>query len=291
MRFRVLLAYAALYIVWGSTYLAMKIAVQTVPPFLGASSRFFFSGLVLLFIGRRLSQAPITRAHLVTAAMQGALLMVVSNGSVMWAMKTVPSSTGALLIATTPVFLTLISGEKRPITWLGIAVSSVGIAILVNPFSSTREIPLLGAAVIILAAISWSVGSLLPRFRPAHPDTATSTALQMISGAVIHLLMSLALGEPRSTAGWSFESSWALVYLSIFGSLVGFSAYTWLLRVEPPARVATYAYVNPVVAMILGAAVGREVIGPRVIVAAAVIVAGVVVIVRWGRQKAPPSRA
>jgi drug/metabolite transporter (DMT)-like permease len=280
-----MLAYAALYVIWGSTYLAMKLAVATVPPFIAASSRFMISGLVLLAVGRAMGAGRITAAHVVTGALQGLFLMVLANGGVMWAMRTVPSGMGALLIAVTPVWMALLSGERQRPTWIGIAVSSVGIAILVDPFADVRAVPISGVVVLLASAFFWAVGSLLPRVRPAHPDTATSTGLQMSLGALMHLGLAVLSGEAITSVPSSASSTslWALLYLAIFGSLVGFSAYTWLLKVEPAARVATYAYVNPVVAVVLGAAIGREVIDARTVVAAAVIVFGVVVIVQQGR--------
>jgi len=287
MTWRVILAYAVLYLVWGSTYLAMKIAVTTLPPFFAASMRFAASGLLLFAVGRLLNKTKLTRAHVVTGVLQGLLLLVLGNASVMWAMKTVPSGVGALIVAVTPVFMAMLSGDRRRSTWIGIVVGLVGIAVLVDPFNSGRAVPLSGALILVVAAFTWAAGSLLPRIRPIHPDNATSTGIQMITGAVVQFAISLALQETPTWAATSSSSAWAVVYLAICGSLIGFTCYGWLLKVEPASRVATYAYVNPVVAVLLGAAMGGEPLTARVVVAAGIIVAAVVIILKT-QQKAPP---
>ena len=287
MTWRVILAYAVLYLVWGSTYLAMKIAVTTLPPFFAASMRFAASGFLLFVVGRALNTAKLTRAHVVTGVLQGLLLLVLGNASVMWAMKTVPSGVGALIIAVTPVFMALLAGDRRRSTWIGIGVGLIGIAVLVDPFNAQRAVPLVGALILVVAAFAWAVGSLLPRHRPIHPDNATSTGIQMITGAVVQFAISLALHETPTWAATSSSSAWAVVYLAVCGSLIGFTCYGWLLKVEPPSRVATYAYVNPVVAVLLGAALGGEPLTPRVLVAAGIIVAAVLIILKT-QQKTPP---
>ena len=283
---RVLLAYLVLYVVWGSTYLAMKITVAGIPGMAAASMRFFFSGLLLFAWGRFRHRAPLQRVHVVTSILQGFLLLVCGNAVVMLALKTVPSGVGALILAVSPVFMALLGGDRRLSTWTGIVVGLVGIAILVNPWGGTASVSPLGALVLVGAALAWAGGSLLPRFRPAHPDNATSSGIQMMAGAVIQACIAVAIGEPVDLVNAPSSSLWALLYLAVVGSLVGFTTYGWLLRVEPPARVATHSYVNPVVAVILGAIVGGEMLSERVVAAAVVIVAAVVIIVR-GRFTTP----
>lgn len=280
MSWRVILAYAVLYLVWGSTYLAMKIAVTTMPAFTAASLRFVFSGLLLLAWGRMTSSVPFSRAHLKTSVLQGLLLLVLGNASVMWAMKTVPSGIGALIVGATPLFMALFGGDRRRTTWIGIVVGVVGIAVLVDPFASDASVPLVGALVLVFAAAAWAFGSLLPRRMPIHPSNAMATGAQMLTGAVVQFGLSLLMGEHVDPAAVSSSSLWAVVYLAVFGSLIGFSAYGWLMRVEPAARVSTYAFVNPVVAVLLGAALGGEPLSARVLVATAIIIAAVVLIVR-----------
>lgn len=285
MRWRVLLAYAVLYLVWGSTYLAMKIAVTSLPAFSAASLRFVFSGLLLLAWGRLTSTVPFSRAHLKTSVLQGFFLLVLGNASVMWAMKSVPSGVGALIIGATPLFMALFGGDRRRTTWIGIVVGVVGIAVLVDPLATTAPVPTSGALLLVAAAAAWAYGSLLPRTMPIHPSNAMSTGVQMLTGAVVQAGLALALGEHIDLQTTTSASWWAVVYLAIFGSLLGFSAYGWLLRVEPASRVATYAFVNPVVAVVLGALIGHETLTGRVAVAAAIIVAAVVLIIR------PPGRS
>ncbi len=297
-RGRVLAAYAVLYLVWGSTYLAMKMAVATLPPFTTASLRFVFSGLLLLGIGKLLDPTPLTRRHLLASMASGLLLLVCGNAAVMWAMKTVPSGVGALVIATTPLFMALFGRDFRAITWVGIVLGTIGIAVLVDPFllfssdvssvsgvsgqsgAAPRAIPLEGVLLLVFGSASWAAGSLLPRKLPPHPSNIVATGLQMLVGATVQFAIGQALGE-RVVLAETTTSSWlALLYLAVFGSLLGFTCYGWLLKVEPPSRVATYAYVNPIVAVILGAAIGGEELGPRVLLAAAVIVVSVVIILR-----------
>ena len=283
MRWRVLLACAVLYLVWGSTYLAMKIAVTTMPTFWAAALRFVVSGLVLFAVGRVTSKVPLSRAHVVTSMLQGVLLLVLGNAGVMWAMKTVPSGVGALIIAVTPVFMALLGGDRRRSTWTGIVIGLVGIAILVDPFGHSQDVPVLGALVLVMAALAWAAGSLLPRHLEIHPSNATAMGMQMITGAVVQAGLALAIGEPLILAQTSSQSWWAVLYLAVFGSLIGFTCYGWLLKVEPSSRVATYAYVNPIVAVILGAAIGGEPLTARVLVATGVIIAAVVLILRSSR--------
>lgn len=299
-RSQILGAYAVLYLVWGSTYLAMKLAVATLPAFTTAALRFVFSGLLLLVIGRLLDKTPLTLKQVWASMASGLFLLVFGNAAVMVAMKTVPSGVGALVIATTPLFMALLGRDFRAITWVGIALGLVGIAVLVDPLpliaaalgmapdagqaASTRVVPPAGVLLLVFAAASWAIGSLMPRKWPPHPSNAIATGVQMLTGAVVQFTIGQAMGE-RVVLAETTTTSWlALLYLAVFGSLVGFTCYGWLLKVEPASRVATYAYVNPVVAVLLGALLGGEEIGPRVLVAAAIIVVAVVLILR-SRQR------
>ena len=289
-RLQLLLAYAVLYLVWGSTYLAMKWAVTTLPPFSTAALRFVFSGVLLVGWGLLAKKRePITREHLLAALGQGVLLLVCGNAAVMWAMKTVPSGVGALVIASTPLFMALLGRELRPATWLGLALGTLGIAILVDPFATDGAIAASGLLLLLFASAAWAVGSLLPRLVKPHPSNALATGLQMLVGASVQFVIAQALGEEIVLATTTTTSWLALLYLAVMGSLLGFTCYGWLLKVEPASRVATYAYVNPVVAVLLGAAVGNEAITGRVVVAAAVIVVAVVLILRARRPSSAAS--
>ncbi len=285
----VTLAYAVLYVVWGSTYLAMKIAVTSLPPFIAAALRFAFSGLLLLVIGRVVDKTPLTRRHVLGSAVQGLLLLVLGNAAVMFAMRTVPSGIGALVVATTPLFIALFGRDFRRATWVGIALGLLGVGVLVDPFSSERAAPLGGVLLLVAASASWGLGAIVLKILPVHPSNATAVGLQMVIGAIAQTLLAVVDGERLDVAAVTPQSWAALVYLAVFGSLLGFSCYGWLLKVEPATRVATYAYVNPVVAVLLGAWLGHEPLTGRVTVAAAVIVGAVVIILSSGRARAARS--
>lgn len=302
-RARILIAYAVLYLVWGSTYLAMKFAVQTLPPFSTAALRFVFSGAFLVALAawqrrKDAQRAPLTRRHVVTAAVTGFFLLVGANAIVTVSMKTVPSGVGALILATTPLFMALLSKDFGKKTWAGIVLGLVGIAVLMNPLAGGAggaggvdgvddvvdggRVPVRGVLLLTWAAFSWALGSLLPRMFPrhlqAHPASALHTGLQMLVGAVVLGAAAAATGEVVDVEHTSAASWGGVLYLAVFGSVVGFSSYGYLLKVEPPSRVASYAYVNPVVAVVVGAVVGGEAVGANVVVAGAFIVGAVVLL-------------
>ena len=282
-------AFAAVYVIWGSTYLAIRVAVETLPPLLMAGCRFLLAGTVLL-IGLRLRGTPIPEArHWRNAAMVGTMLLLGGNGLVVWAEQTVTSSLAALIIAITPVWFALLDWARphgtRPQwqTVIGIVVGFAGVTLLVgnrNGATESGAVSLLGALALVGAGISWAAGSLYARHSPKPGSPWITAALQMICGGSALLLASLLAGEP-ARANWghvSVRSVLAFFYLVVFGSWMGFSAYVWLLKVSTPARVATYAYVNPVVAMFLGWLLLGEPVTSRTLCAATVIVVGVVII-------------
>lgn len=285
-------AYAVLYLVWGSTYLAMRMAVESLPPFSLAAARFFVAGCVLLgWAFARGAARPRLRDWLQAAAV-AALLMIGGNASVLWAVQRVPSGVAALVVATTPLWLAILVAfetRKAPAarTVVGILLGLGGVGVLVGPRASTggADLDPWGVLILVGASISWSFGSLLQR-RETGVSPLTATGLQMVAGGGMLAVLALGSGELAdfSTLTSATARSWtALAYLTVFGSLLGFTAYGWLMRHDEPARVATYAYVNPVVAVILGALIGGEPVTARVLVAAAVIIAGVVVIVSGRR--------
>jgi drug/metabolite transporter (DMT)-like permease len=278
-------AYAVLYLVWGSTYLALRFAVETLPPFALAAVRVLVAGSVLLAAAASRGARPTWR-DLVHAAVVGALLLVGGNASVLWAVQRIPSGVAALVVATTPLWLALMNAPQagRPTvrTMAGIALGLAGVAILVGPaaFAGSGRVDPLTVLVLLGASLSWSAGSLVQRSARASPLLATG--LQMVTGGAMLAVIACAAGEldELSFLREASPRSWAsLLYLTVFGSLLGFSAFAWLMRHDDPARVATYAYVNPVVAVLLGALLGGEEVSARVAVAAAVIIAGVVAIV------------
>jgi drug/metabolite transporter (DMT)-like permease len=287
-RARVAAAFAAVYVVWGSTYLAIRFAVTTMPPLLMAGSRFAISGAILFVWARTRGAAKPTVAEWRTAAVTGFLLICIGNGSVAWAEQRVPSGLSALLVAVVPLWMVLLDwirpGGSRP-RWpvvAGVILGLIGLGVLVGRDAVTGQggVDALGAGVLVTASMSWAIGSVYNR-HGARPDSAAmSTALQMLGGSVALLVLGAALGE---THGFDVSSislaSWiGWVYLITFGALVGFTAYVYLLRNVSPAKASTYAYVNPIVAVILGWAVAGERVTSRTVVAAAIILGGVALI-------------
>ena len=284
-RAQVVAAFAAVYVVWGSTYLAILFAIETIPPFLMAGARFLASGAAL-YAWTRLRGGPRpTRANWRAATVVGAFLLVGGNGGVVWAEQRVPSGLAALLVATMPLWMVLLDwwrgGGVRPTgrTWAGIAVGFLGLGILVGPaelLGGGAADPL-GAAVLLLASVLWAVGSVYSR-RAALPESPfQATAMEMLAGGALLVLVGSAAGEwgrldPAAVSGRSLA---ALAYLVVFGSCVGFTAYIWLLRHVEVAKVSTYAYVNPVVAVFLGWLLAGEPVTARTLAAAAVIVVAV----------------
>ncbi len=287
-RGRVLLAFAAIYIIWGSTYLAILYAIQTIPPFLMAGVRFVVAGGIL-YVWAWLRGAPRPEpAHWLSAAVIGGLLLLGGNGSVVWAQQRVASGLAALLVATVPMWMVLLDwlrpGGVRPgpRTAVGIVIGLLGLAVLVGPdqLMGSGRVDGQGALVLVLGSMCWAAGSLYARTAKLPASPMQSIALEMLAGGALLLLAGVLAGEPArlDLGAVSLRSVLGLGYLIVFGSLIGFSAYIWLLSVSTPAKVSTYAYVNPVVAVLLGWAVAGEPLTPRMLAAAAIIIAAVAVI-------------
>lgn len=294
-RLLLVLAFAALYLIWGSTYLAIRFAIETVPPFLMAGARFLFAGAVLYGFARwRGAPAP-SRRELGAAVVIGALLLVGGNGGVCWAEQRVPSSLAALLVSIMPLWVVLWDwlrqGGSAPArgVWLGVLGGLVGVFLLIDPTSVLGAgIDPLGALVLVLATLSWAIGSLWSRGAPVPASPILGTGIQMLAGGVLLLLVAAGTGELQgfSWRNVSTHSAVAIGYLVVFGAIVAYTAYVWLLRVAPTARVATYAYVNPVVAVVLGWAFAGEPLTGRTL-AAAVVILGSVALVTTARNRAP----
>jgi drug/metabolite transporter (DMT)-like permease len=291
MRVRIWLAMLAVYFFWGSTYLAIRYAVGTIPPFLMAASRYCIAGLIL-FSWMRIKGAPLPKlSQWRVTVIMGLFLLLSGNGLLVWAEQRVISSVAALMLGSVPLWIVLVDnlrpGGKRS-GWqviAGVVVGFVGIVILINPFGgagSSKEIDFIGAAALMVASLSWAIGSIYGREHhaemPSEPLMASS--MEMLGGGVGLLLAGTFTGE------WSrlnldtitTSSLLGLGYLILFGSLIGFAAYTWLLGVAPTPLVSTYAYVNPLVAILLGSLIAREPITPRILLSAVVIVGAVVLI-------------
>jgi drug/metabolite transporter (DMT)-like permease len=283
----ILAAFAAIYLIWGSTYLAIRFAVETLPPLLMGGVRFLIAGLILYASLRLSGTAAPTPSNWRDAVIASVFLLGIGNGGVNWAEQQIPSGLAALIIAGTPVWFALFDWLRpngtRP-SWrtvIGIAVGFGGVAMLVGwRTSSASNASVSGIAMLLLASMAWALGSIYAKHTPQPASPLMSAAQQMIGGSVVLLVTGFLLGEAAGfdSGKVAARSAWALVYLTLVGSLIAFTAYAWLLKHTTPARLSTYAYVNPVVAVFLGWALAGEALTPRMLVAATVIVLGVVII-------------
>ncbi len=294
----VALALGALYVVWGSTYLAIRVAVGTIPPFAQSSIRFLIAGTILFLVtspGRGGEPRP-SRREWRDAAIIGGFLLVGGNGLVALGETTVPSGIAALLIATLPLWVAILGRlffdlRLSRSTVGGIGLGLAGVAVLVGPTGGSAPVDPAGALILLGSPILWATGSLYSAraHLPARP--LVGVAMQMLCGGVMLGVVAIATGEAGrfQPAAVTTESLAALAYLVGVGSLVGFTAYAWLLRVAPLPLVATYAYVNPIVAVALGSVILGESVTPRTLVAGVIIIAAVAIIV-WtrGREPVPP---
>ncbi len=281
-------SFGAVYLIWGSTYLAIRFAIETMPPFTMAGVRFLIAGGVLYgWLRSRAAERP-EPIHWRTAFVVGALMLLGGNGGVVWAELSVPSGLAALVVATVPLWIVLlvwVTGRGRPSVAVvtGLLVGFGGVALLVGPerVAGGERIEPLGAIVLVLASLAWAIGSLYFREAPHPRSSPLATAMSMLAGGALLLLTGALTGELSrlDLGGVSLKSWLAFWYLVVFGALVAFSAYLWLMRVTTPTRAATYAYVNPVVAVLLGWLLAAEPLNPRVMIAAAVIVGAVALIV------------
>ena len=281
---QVAVALGAVYLIWGSTYLAIRFAIETIPPFLMAALRYLAAG-AMLYAWSRLRGAPRPRlVHWRPAVALGGLLLLLGNGGVVWAEQRVSSGLAALLVSTEPLWIVLFvwmrdHGRPAGRVLLGLLLGLAGLVLLVRP-GSTGGIDPLGIAAVMVASVSWAWGSLYSQRAKLPPSPLLGTAMQMLGGGGLLLLASALTGEPARfhLAAVSMRSALSLGYLVVFGALIAFTAYVWLLRVAPPVLVSTYAYVNPLVAVFLGWAVAGEPITRGTLIAAAVILAGVALI-------------
>lgn len=281
-------AFAALYLIWGSTYLAIRFAIETLPPLLMASVRFLVAGALLYAWSRSRGAPRPTRTQWRDAAVVGGLLFVGGNGAVVISQQWVPSGLVALLVASVPLWMVVVDwfwgSRVHPggRALIGLLLGFGGVAFLAGSpgvgAGGPRE--LFGAFLVVAGSLAWATGSIYARQADMPPRPRLWVGMQMLSGGALLLPLALATGEfsRLDVAGVSAKSVLALLYLVVFGALIAFSAYIWLLGVSTPARVATYAYVNPVVALLLGWGLAGEPLTPRSLAAATIIIASVVVI-------------
>lgn len=291
-------AFASVYLIWGSTYLAIRFAIETLPPFLMAGVRFLLAGTILYLWARLRGDTAPKRKQWGAALIVGGLLLLGGNGGVVWAEQHVPTGLTALLIATEPLWIVLLDwlrpGGIRPsrAVSVGLVLGFCGTIFLVAPGKlGGSHVDTIGAVVLIAAAWSWATGSLYSRGSRLPSSPILSAGMQMVSGGALLILAGLGTGEWSHFAlqTVSLKSLLAMGYLLVFGSLVGFTSYSWLLRVTTAAKASTYAYVNPLVAVFLGWSLAGEQITMRVILAAAVIVVAVAIITTQQSHKHPGS--
>jgi drug/metabolite transporter (DMT)-like permease len=290
-----LLAFGIVYFVWGSTFLAIRVGVREVPPFLLAAMRFLLAGIILYVWMRAKGTSSPSRREWVSASLLAVLIFVFDYGLLFWAEQRVPSGIAAVMLASIPAFMVISEivflGTQRLTVRLAFAllIGIGGVAVLVSRSFNFGEVPIntSGAIALVAAAISWSIASVLTKKLPLPSSKAMSSAAQMLSGGVLLALAAGALGEFR---GFHLQAvsrgAWmALAYLVIAGSIIAFTAYVWLIHHESPTRVGTYAYVNPVVAVTLGYLFGGESIGPRTVLGTLLVLVSVVVITTTPARK------
>jgi len=296
----VLAAFAAVYLLWGSTYLAIRVGVETVPPLILAGLRHFTVGVFLYPILRWKTGVRPTTANWKSAAVTGCLLLFVGNGGVSWAEQIVPSGITALLVTMVSLWLVIVDwlrpGGVRPVpkVLLGLVLGFVGVALLVgpSPWGGSERVNLSGVTVLVIACFAWACGSIYSKHGGMPGSALLGVAMQSFSGGVALLLAGLLSGEFHRFhfAGVSRASWVALAYLIVFGSCIGLSAYLYILQKSSAARVATYALVNPVVALILGWLFADEIISLRTVIAAVVILTAVVLVIT-APHRAPERKA
>jgi len=288
---KIALGFAAVYILWGSTYLGIRFAVASMPPLIMAGTRHLIAGLILYGLLRLTGTPKPTRVNWRSAALLGTLMLLGGNGLVSLAEETVPSGVTALIVAAVPFWMVLLNAlEKRMMPRIsvlaGLVLGVIGLGILVLPTDghAPDHIDPTGVAMLFAATLSWGVGSLYAHRAAMPSSTFLGIGMQMIAGGAILWLTGLAVGEGASLhlAAITPKSLLALGYLIVFGSLFGFSAYVWLLKVTTPARASTYAFVNPVIAVLLGWALAGEALTPRIALAGGTIVAAVCLILYFG---------
>src|SRR3954447_22444455 len=290
-RIRIIIAFAALYLVWGSTYLGIRFAIESIPPFLMAGMRFLLAGVIMYVIAWSQGSYKSTWVNWRTSLIIGACLLLAGNGGVTISEQYIDTGLAALIVAIVPIYIVILgwaTGMARrptPIMWMGLAGGFVGVGILFGPGLHLHSVggrnPAIGTSILLVTSFIWSAGSLYSRAAKHAASPFLTAAQQMICGGILLLIAGVITGElPRFHPGSvSLLSAGSFIYLVLVGAVIGYTAYIWLLRHCDPAKVATYAYVNPIVAVLLGTFFAGETVTVRTLVAAALIIGSVALII------------
>jgi drug/metabolite transporter (DMT)-like permease len=295
---QIVTAFAALYLIWGSTYLGILFAIQSIPPFLMAGARFSLAGLIMFAIARTQGQLRSTRAEWKTSFIVGACLLLGGNGGVTISEKFIESGLASLIVATVPIYMTLLgwlvgmTPRPQPIVWFGLVGGFFGVAVLLGPalrFSNGNRAAI-GMSILLVTSFIWSAGSLYSRSAKHTASPFFAAAQQMFCGGLLLMLVGAVVGEPKNfhLDHVTALSLGAFVYLVLIGAIVGYTAYFWLLRHCDPAKVATYAYVNPIVAVLLGTLFAHETVTLRTLLAAILIIGSVALIITVQQFRSKP---
>ncbi|HUY14316.1 MAG TPA: EamA family transporter [Terriglobia bacterium] len=297
-RIKMILAFGGIYVIWGTTYLAIRFAIETIPPFLMMAGRYFVAGSTVILLARARGAKSANSAHWKSAMIVGGLLFLGGNGPLVWAEQRVPSGLAALLLSTVPLWMVVLDWllhrgiHLGPRLIAGLVMGLAGIGLLVGPGQvlGGNSVDLVDGAVLVAGALSWAAGSLYSRRLESSGSTMMSAGMEMASGACFLLIAALLTGEAKgfSLAKVSARSWISLAYLIVFGAIIGFFCYRWLLGATSPARVATYAYVNPLIAVILGWAVAAEPLSLRTVLSGAIIISSVALIISHPLRPQPP---
>ena len=288
-KFLLLFAFASVYIIWGSTYLAVRFAVLSITPFLLSFFRFLTAGVILMIIARVSKSENPTKEEFKNAGIIGVLLLVVGNAGVIWAAQFTPSNITALIITIEPVWVVLLlwlkSKNNKPSlsSWIGIILGLIGIVTLIGPsnFNQLQGLNPIGVIAILLSSVSWAVGSIYSLQLKMPKSALVSTSIQMLVASVFMLLLATIFGEwsTFNPSNITLSSIYAFMYLVVFGSIIGFTSYAYLIKHTSPTAASTHAYVNPVIAVLLGFWIGKELITSDTIIAAFLLISAVVIII------------
>lgn len=280
-----------MYIFWGSTYLAIRVGIENFPPFALGSVRFVLAGAILCAFNWRNLRAAMSWVHWRSAFVLGFLMLIGGNGGVIIGERTIPSGIASLLVALVPFWLVLLDAARqrrlmRPLVIAGLLVGFLGVGLLVNP-SPSQQVDLGAAGIIMAGGVMWAVGSLYSRSAPQAEPALAAVGMEMLAGGMLFAVLSVASGEPGHFH-WTPTAIWAILWLVCAGSLIGFTGYIYALRTLPTATVSTYAFVNPLIAVLLGWALLGEAVTAQTALAMGTTVVGVVLIL-LGRSKVTPA--